>query len=362
MEKELKNIFFRKKEMEEFMENFKDMPDRLLKYCEILLEGKNASPYSYQNTMSFRKLAIGLTSRCNKSCQWCFRFDPAYKDELNKDLPFKKIEQFVKNTKGKFRLVHLGGLGEPTLYPRLFDIIKLSKKLSNKVKITTNASLLDKNFINKLIKSGLTHIEVSMWTVSEKQEKRIRNVDLKKTIENIVYMANKTPLAVQVNTTVCSLNYDELPNLVNKLKKAKKLLLHTIPLFETAQCRKANIKRISAAKYKQLLSKIKNRIIDFGLGWDMFPTPEGSVIDPIIEMKKKKNICFSCFEDPYISEAGEFLPCGREMSLGGVDASIGFERAWNHPTLLNFRANMLKGNYPALCGQLCYLKEKKVKK
>jgi MoaA/NifB/PqqE/SkfB family radical SAM enzyme len=233
--------------------------------------------------------------------------------------------------------------------------------LSDKIKITTNATLLDKVFINKLIKSGLTHIEVSLWTSSEKQEKIIRNVDFKKTIRDIVYLANKTPLVVQVNSTVCSLNYNELPNLVNKLKQAKKLSLHTIPLFETAQCREANIKRISIKQYENLLSKIKNRILALGLDWEMFPTPEGSVIDPVIEMKRKLNICFTCFEDPYLCETGELLACGREMPLGGVDASVGFEKAWNHPKLLKFRENMLKGNYPALCGQLCYLKNKNFK-
>ncbi len=361
MKKEIKNIIRRKKEMQELLQNFEGMPDRLLKYLEILLERKDATPYSYQDTMSFRKLAIALTSRCNKSCQWCYRFDPAYKDTLNKDLPFEKLERFVKNTRGKFRLVHLGGIGEPTLYPRLFDVINISKKLSNKIKITTNASLLNKDFINKLVKSGLTHIEVSVWTSSEKQEKIIRNVELKKTIENIVYMANETPLDVQVNTTVCSLNYDKLPNLVNKLKKAKTLSLHTIPLFETAQCRKAGIRRISVEKYEKLLRKVKNRILKFNLKWNMFPTPEGSVIDPLIEIKRKLNICFTCFEDPYISAIGELLSCGREEPWGGVDITVGFEKAWNHPKLLKFRKNMLEGKYPPLCGKLCYLKEQKKK-
>ena len=361
MEKELKKIYQRKKEMQEFLKNFEEMPDRLLKYLEILLKRKDATPYSYQDTMSFRKLAIALTSRCNKNCQWCYRFDPVYKDMLNKDLSFKKLEQFIKNTKGKFQLVHLGGLGEPTLYPRLFDVINISKKLSNKIKTTTNASLLNKDFINKLVKSGLTHIEVSVWTSSEKQEKRIRNVDLKKTIKDIVYMANETPLDVQVNITVCSSNYDKLPDLVDKLKKAKKLSLHTIPLFETAQCRKAGIKRVSVERYKKILTQIKNRILKFDLKWNMFPTPEGSVVDPVIEMKRKLNICFTCFEDPYISGIGELFPCGREEPFGGgVNITVGFEKAWNHPKLLKFRKNMLQGKYPPLCGKLCYLKEQKL--
>jgi len=345
--------------MQEFIKNFEGMPDRLSKYCEILLEGENASPYSFQDTMSFRRLAIALTSRCNRRCAWCYRFDPEYKNTLNKELPFEKLKKIVKNTKGKFQIVHLGGLGEPTLYPRLLEAIKLSRKLSDKVKITSNASMLNKDLIDNMQKSGLTHIEISIWMFDAKAEKEFRGVELNDSVEKVLYMANSTNLEVQVNAVVSSLNYRLLFSLVNSLKKAKKLSLHTIPLFETQQCRDAGIKRVSAQKYKALLTKIKNDIEKYNLNWEMFPTPEGSVVDPVIEMKKQRNICFTCFEDPYISEIGELLPCARMKPWGGVDASVGFEKAWNNPRLVKFRKDMLTGKYPAFCGKLCYLKGKK---
>lgn len=351
----------RKKELEEFMGNFKDMPDRLLKYCEILLEGSGATPDSFQDTMSFRHLGIGLTSKCNKRCVWCYRFDPMYKNVLNKDLPFEKLEKIVKNTKGKFRMVKLAGLGEPILYPRLLDAIALARKLSDRVRITSNASLLNQEIINKMIKSGLTDIEVSILTFDEKEEMKLRGVELKDSIEKVVYISNQTNLNTQVNTIVSTLGFKTLFSLVDALKAAKKLTLHTIPLFETKQCRDAGIRRVSDKEYKALLTKIKADIDKYKLDWQMFPSPDGSVLDPVIEMKKRKNICFTCFEDPYISEIGEFISCGRTKPFGGVDAEVGFEKAWNDEKLLKFRENMLKGKYPDLCGELCYLKNKKNK-
>ncbi|MDO8592406.1 MAG: radical SAM protein [bacterium] len=362
MKKEFKGISLRKHELEEFMGNFKDMPDRLLKYCEILLEGKDASPYCFQDTMSFRHIGVGLTSKCNKHCVWCYRFDPMYKNVLNKELPFEKLEKIVNNTKGKFRMVKLGGLGEPILYPRLLDAIALVRKLSDRVRITSNASLLNKNLINKMIESGLTDIEVSILTFDEKEEMKLRGVGLKDSIKKVIYISNETNLKTQVNTIVSSLGFKSLFSIVDALRGAKKLSLHTIPLFETQQCRDAGVRRVSDEEYKALLTKIKTDIDKYNLDWQMFPSPVGSVIDPVIEMKKKKNICFSCFEDPYISEIGEFVSCGRTKPFGGIDATIGFERAWNGKKLLEFRQNMLKGNYPALCGQLCYLKEKNIKR
>lgn len=347
--------------MEAFMKNFHEMPDRLLKYCEILLEGENASPYSFQNTMSFRKLAIALTSKCNKHCVWCYRFDPAYRQVLNKELPFDKLKKIVNNTKGKFRMIHLAGLGEPLLYPRLLDAIALARKLSARVRITTNASSLSEDLIDKMIKRGLTDIEVSIHTFEEEAEKKLRGVELKNSLEKVIYISNKTDLGIQVNTLISSLNYRGLFSLVDTLKKAKRLTLHVIPFFETKQCRDQGIRRVSDRQYKILLDKIWADIKKYNLNWQMSPSPLGSAIDPVIEMKKKKNICFTCFEDPYISEIGELLPCPRTKPFGGVDATVGFAQAWNDPKLLKFRENMLKGEYPALCGQLCYLKEKNIK-
>ena len=357
MQQEIKNISRRKREMAEFMKNFQGMPDRLLKYCEILLEGEKASPYSFQDTMSFRKLAIALTSKCNKRCVWCYRFDPSYKEVLNKELPFAKLKKIVANTKGKFRMVHLAGLGEPLLYPRLLEAISLARKLSDRVRITTNATLLTNDLIDKMIKAGLTDIELSIHTFEKEAEKKLRGVDLKNSLEKAIYISSQTNLGIQINTLVSSLNYRGLFSLVEVLKKAKKLTLHAIPFFETKQCRDRGIRRVSDKQYKVLLDKIGADIEKYHLNWQMSPSPAGSVIDPIIEMKKIKNICFTCFEDPYISEIGELLPCPRTKPFGGVDATVGFERAWNNAKLLKFRQNMLKGNYPALCGQLCYLKE-----
>ena len=96
----------------------------------------------------------------------------------------------------------------------------------------------------------------------------------------------------------------------------------------------------------------------------MVPEPNENEFEPVIEMKKNQNICFTAFEDPYISETGHLLPCVRMkpkyssgIPIPRVDASIGLEKVWHHPAIVEFRQNMLTGHYPKLCGQLCYVKK-----
>ena len=347
-----------KKEMEEFMKPFNDMPDRLIKYIEILIRRENASPYSYQDTMSFRRLAIELTTHCNLNCIWCYRGDPAYKHILNKDMPFEKLKKIVENTNGKFRMVHLGGLGEPLLYPKIIDAVELVKNLSDKVKITTNGILLTEKLIDKLVDAGLTHIEISIDAFSKHKNIEFRGANLDKILKMIKYISDQNRLYLQINSVVANINYEYLLHAVEILKECKNIkILHLIPLFETKQCQEHGIQRISEEDFQGLLKKLYEDIQKYGLKWRLEPPVHGGIkADPIIEMKRRLNICFTCFEDPYISVEGELLPCGRQKLYGGADATFGFEKAWNHPKLLKFRENMLKGRIPKLCRQLCYLK------
>ena len=349
----------RKKEMEEFIRNFQDMPDRLLKYCEILLEGGEASPFSYQDTMSYRRLAIELTTYCNLNCIWCYRHDPNFKHVLNKEIPIQKIKAMVANTKGKFRMVHFGGVGEPLLYSHLYEAIEEVKKLSSHIKITTNGTLLTKEKIDDMTRKGLTHIEISVDAFNEEENLELRGSKLVTLIKNIKYISDENKLHLQINSVVSNLNHNSLKNAVEVLKECNNInFLHLIPLFMTKQMKEKGIDRISDEKFIDILKKLDNDIKKYNLKWELHPSPYGVRLDPVIEMKRRRNICFDCFEDPYISIEGELLPCGRQKIYGGADATVGFEKAWNHPKLLKFRKNMLTGNYPALCGKLCYLKER----
>lgn len=349
----------RKKEMLEFIKVFDDMPDRLLKYMEILLLGKDASPYCYQDTMSYRRLAIAVSTYCNLNCKWCYRHDSKFKSILNKHMEINVLREIIDNTNGYFRLIHLAGLGEPLLYPHLIEAVKIVRKKTNNVKITTNSTLLSRDKVDKLIEAGLTHIEVSIDAFSSEDLFSIRGSKLEELVENVKYISNNTELFLQVNSVVSSLNYKALFNAVDVLKDAKNIkILHTIPLFITEQLRGTDITRISDEKYIRLLKKIENDIKMNRLNWKLFPSSHGVSIDPIIEMKRRRNICFTCFEDPYINTDGFLCACGRREFHPIVDAKKGFERAMNSPEILKYREDMLKGNYPDYCSELCYLKKK----
>jgi MoaA/NifB/PqqE/SkfB family radical SAM enzyme len=349
----------RKTEMKEFMKHFIEMPDRLLKYNEILLKESGASSDCYQDTMSYRRLAIAITTVCNLSCAWCYRFDSHYTHTLDKEMPVETFEKIINNTKGRFRLIHMAGIGEPTMHKNLCELVKIARRITDKVKITTNGTLLTKEMLELLEKAGLTDIEISIDSFSTDELMELRGSNLSALVENMRFINDHTEMDLQINSVVSNLNYEGLMNIVDVLGEMDRLkVLHTIPLFKTEQFNGTVVDTITDEKYKFLLEKIENDIHKKELNWRLWPSSHGVTVDPVIEMKKKNNICFTAFDDPYIDVDGYFTTCGRREFSSMDDATKGFEEGWNGPKLLKYRANMLNGFYPKFCGSMCFLKEK----
>lgn len=106
---------------------------------------------------------ITLTRNCNLRCNFCYAKKTGYvTNELIEYENLKQIVDLCNNAKVKY-IVLTGG--EPTLYPKLLEIIKYIKSRKHKMiaTIATNATKLDDmNYCKQLIESGLDYIDVSL--------------------------------------------------------------------------------------------------------------------------------------------------------------------------------------------------------
>jgi len=113
-------------------------------------------------------MQIEVTTRCNASCHYCPR--TTYRNLWdNRDLfleTFKTLLPVIADTK----MVHLQGWGEPFLHPHLFEMIARAKKTGCKVGTTTNGMLLDRQGIDRLVRSGIDHIAFSMTGIGEQND------------------------------------------------------------------------------------------------------------------------------------------------------------------------------------------------
>ena len=117
---------------------------------------------------------IDLTDKCNNTCIGCWVHSPLIdKEEVfpkgYKELSFSLVKKFINQLhRMGTREIILSGSGEPFLYPRIFEIIKLIKSKGIYLNIITNGILVNKEASQVLVKAGVDLITASIWAGTHK--------------------------------------------------------------------------------------------------------------------------------------------------------------------------------------------------
>jgi len=112
--------------------------------------------------------------------------------------------------------VHLCGLGEPLLHPRVVDCVHYLTEKGLYSDITTNGFMLTKDLSRELIDAGLKEIQFSASGIDHLYEK-IHNLDFETTKRNVLDFLNisRGKCWICISVTVC----DENKNEVEGIKK-----------------------------------------------------------------------------------------------------------------------------------------------
>ena len=124
---------------------------------------------------------------CNLACTMCPYPDLTRPTEqMSMQLFEKVIDDAVNNN---FKRLSLSLYNEPYMDSLVFDRIKLAKKKGLETEITTNATLLTEELIQKTMSSGVDCVTFSIDSLDEKKYESIRvNASFKKTISNVKKM------------------------------------------------------------------------------------------------------------------------------------------------------------------------------
>lgn len=111
------------------------------------------------------RLHIEVTNICNFKCDFC---PDAVMERQRGHMDFALLERLLDEVAGaglaRVTAFHL--MGEPLLYPRIFDAIALAVRLGIKLHLTTNGSTfaLKPDHVSRLIASGVTKVTISVQT------------------------------------------------------------------------------------------------------------------------------------------------------------------------------------------------------
>jgi MoaA/NifB/PqqE/SkfB family radical SAM enzyme len=108
-----------------------------------------------------KTLSLHVTDLCNEKCTFCVVGSPLYKKDT---VRYADLARFlVENSGSGYEVVNMHG-GEPTIHPRLFDLLDAAKLFGYPViQLQTNARRLkDPAFLARLIERNVTRYVISL--------------------------------------------------------------------------------------------------------------------------------------------------------------------------------------------------------
>jgi len=132
-------------------------------------------------------LLIEPVSACNLRCVMCFQIDETFTKnqdfmgQMNFEL-FKKI--IDESVKGGTQAITLASRGEPTLHPKLGEMLEYCKGKFFELKINTNATRLNDKLIHQILQNDITDVVFSVDSYEKSEYEKIRVKGVFETVLN----------------------------------------------------------------------------------------------------------------------------------------------------------------------------------
>lgn len=200
------------------------------------------------------KVCWNITSRCNKNCKYCFKFN-------QKDLTLEENKKILNNlTKRGITNIRWSG-GEPYLYPDLKELLKLSKEKGFINYVNTNASLLNENNLKENIEN-VDRIIISLDFINENENQKYEiGENYYAHVKSLLQIIKKVKpsIQVQVNTVLFKGSTDKLEELYEDLKKYDIDCWKLIRFFPVRGKALEEDLSITDEEFLEIVDKFKNR-------------------------------------------------------------------------------------------------------
>jgi MoaA/NifB/PqqE/SkfB family radical SAM enzyme len=160
-----------------------------------------------------KTLSLHVTDLCNEKCTFCVVGSPLYSKDT---VRYADLARFlVENAGSGYEVVNLHG-GEPTIHPRLFDLLDIAKLFGYPViQLQTNARRLkNPSFVARLAERNVLRYVVSLHGVNAGIQDLLTQTPggYDETIEGIRNV-KAAGARVQVNTVLTRTNMDQLSDI-----------------------------------------------------------------------------------------------------------------------------------------------------
>ncbi len=298
-------------------------------------------PFSSKPSAPYR-MDLAITYRCNNDCSHCYNARSREFSEISTRDWFQILDRLWEQ--GIPHVVFTGG--EPTLRQDLPELIQHAEKNGQITGINTNGRRLsDRGYIDKLIESGLDHIQVTLEShIPEIHENLVNSKGaFNQTIKGIENALN-SPVYVMTNTTLLQNNSQCLEQTLYFLAE---LGVPTIGLNALIYSGKgASVGTGIAESDLPGLLKIAQDITDANNQRLIWYTPtQYCLFDPMLLSLGIKG-CTAALYNMCVESNGDVIPCQSYYQPVGNILIDTWDAIWNHSLCVSLRE---RSNLPQKC-------------
>jgi radical SAM protein with 4Fe4S-binding SPASM domain len=314
-------------------------PDGACPIHELDLE--SVMPFSARPSAPYR-MDLAVTYRCNNDCAHCYNARERNFPELTTEQWFKIIDQLWGL--GVPHIVFTGG--EATLRNDLPELIARAESNGQITGLNTNARrLVDEKYVQKLVDSGLDHVQVTVESCDEQVHDQMMRAKgaFKQTIQGLKN-ALATRLYVMTNTTMLRTNVHKISDTLDFLAE---IGVPTIGL--NALIYSGNGLTVGTGLHERELQPILDMAVqktsEHGQRLIWYTPTQYCHFDPTQSNLGVKG-CTAALYSMCIESNGDVLPCQSYYTSLGNMLTDPWDSVWNHKLSVQLRE---RKELPAKC-------------
>jgi radical SAM protein with 4Fe4S-binding SPASM domain len=289
-------------------------------------------PFSSKPSAPYR-MDLAITYRCNNDCSHCYNARPRDYPELSTEKWYHILDQLWEI--GIPHIVFTGG--EPTLREDLPDLIAHAEHNGQITGINTNGRRLsDSNFIDRLVKAGLDHVQITLESHDPLIHDGMVNTRgaWKQTVTGIRNVL-ETSLYVMTNTTMLHNNSPVLAQTLEFLADTGVPTVGLNALIYSGRGLSVNT-GLAESELHSLLNLAQEITSKHGQRLIWYTPTQYCNFDPMqLELGVKG--CTAALYNMCIEPNGDVIPCQSYYSALGNFLTTPWNSIWNHELSINLR-------------------------
>ena len=280
-------------------------------------------------------IQIEVTNRCNFSCKMCPR---KLVHAGKEDMPWETFKKSIDSLENP-QTITLTGWGEPLLCKEFHRMIKyLNQKLpKTKIKLTTNGSLANKEWIKKLLKLNIHEISFSIDAIEKNALGHQNNKQIINNIKNLVKARGSEVLPYLCLQAVVRRNgYRDLEDVI---RFAAQNNIGKINLVRLIKYPGGNLSRPSWQREQRMIRRAKK--LARKLKIKFLCLNQFNLFRYLASRNDKK--CLRNDNHLYITSSGKITPCCNLRSqICGDLYKESLQKIWKNKKFQYFRSNQEK--------------------